>query len=211
MWINPTNQQVFATHSEVRAAFPNVSMPANLTEEIIDSLGFAPIAQAAPGHNPDTHAATESAPELVGGQWVQQWVITPLSAEVIAANLAAVRAALLLKIDADTDSIYRAVQGDRAPEYLRAEKDALDYMTAGYTGPVPTSVSSWALAKDQTNTWACDDILSTATAWRGAQEAIRSNRLLRKEQARVATDLAPVAAAWAGFVAYVRQQLGVPG
>lgn len=93
MWINPTNQTVYTTHSEVRAAFPNVSMPANLTDEIIESVGFAPIASAAPGHNPATHAAVETAPALVDGVWTQQWAVTDLAPEVIASNLAAAKIA----------------------------------------------------------------------------------------------------------------------
>ena len=117
--------------------------------------------------------------------------------------------ALLLEIDADTDAIYRAVQGERATEYLLAESDAKSYKAAGYTGTVPDSVASWASAKGQTATWAADDILTTATGWRQAQASIRATRLACKEQARTLPDLGPVAAAWRGFVATIRQALGV--
>lgn len=119
------------------------------------------------------------------------------------------RKALLLKIDADTDAIYRAVQGERATEYLLAESDAKAYVAGGYTGTVPDSVASWAAATGNTNTWAADDIVATANAWRGAQSSIRATRLMCKEQARTLPDLGPVAAAWRGFVATIRQALGV--
>ncbi|MEI7682541.1 MAG: hypothetical protein WCK07_24320 [Betaproteobacteria bacterium] len=119
------------------------------------------------------------------------------------------RVALIKQIDSDTDAIFTAVQGNRASEYAQAEIDANAYKTAGYTGAVPSSVQSWATAKGQTTTWAADDILATATAWRGAMAAMRANRLLCKEHARTATDLAPVAAQWSGFVATMRAALGV--
>ena len=123
--------------------------------------------------------------------------------------LAAARANLIRQIDADTDAIYRAVQGDRAMEYVLAESDAKAYKSAGYTGTVPDSVASWASAKGATATWATDDILTTARGWRQAQSAIRATRLTCKEQARTATDLAPVVAQWAGFVVAIKTALGV--
>lgn len=119
------------------------------------------------------------------------------------------RVGLMLQIDADTDAIYRAVEGDRTTEYLRAEEEAKAYKDAGYTGTVPDSVASWASAKGKSATWATDDILATATGWRQAQSAIRATRLTCKEQARAATDLAPVVAQWAGFLMTVKAALGV--
>ena len=123
--------------------------------------------------------------------------------------LTVARKALLLKIDADTDAIYRAVQGDRAMEYVLAESDAKAYKAAGYTGTVPDSVASWASAKGQTATWAADDILTTATGWRQAQSSIRATRLACKEQARVASDMTPITAQWSGFVVAIKTALGV--
>jgi hypothetical protein len=119
------------------------------------------------------------------------------------------RTTLLLKIDADTDAIYQAVQGERAMEYVRAESEAAAYVEAGYLGTVPSSVASWATAKNQTSTWAADNILATAAQWRGAQAAIRANRLARKEDARTTTDLDQVAAQWNGFLVGIRAALGL--
>lgn len=132
-----------------------------------------------------------------------------IAAAEAARVLAVARAAFIRQIDADTDAIYRAVQGDRAMEYVLAESDAKAYKAAGYTGTVPDSVASWASAKGQTATWAADDILTTATGWRQAQSSIRAARLTCKEQARAATDLAPVVAQWAGFLVTVKAALGV--
>lgn len=119
------------------------------------------------------------------------------------------RAALAKQIDADTDVIYRAVQGDRGAEYALAEIDAIAYTEAGYTGAVPASVASWAAAKGQTGAWAAQSILTTATQWRGAQSAIRATRLMCKEQAKTADNLAAVEASWAAFVVTIRGALGL--
>lgn len=119
------------------------------------------------------------------------------------------RVGLMLQIDADTDAIYRAVEGDRTTEYLRAEEEAKAFKEANYTGDVPDSVESWASAKGETATWATDDILTTARGWRQAQSSIRATRLTCKERARVESDLAPIAAAWAGFAVAIKTALGV--
>lgn len=132
-----------------------------------------------------------------------------IAAEEVARVLTAARAALIRQIDADTDAIYRAVQGDRAMEYLQAEQEARQFKKDGYTGDVPDSVESWASAKGETATWATDDILTTARGWRQAQSSIRATRLTCKERARVESDLAPIAAAWAGFAVAIKTALGV--
>jgi hypothetical protein len=118
----------------------------------------------------------------------------------------------LLQIDTDVDKIYAALLGNREPEYVLAEKEALEFQAAGYTGTVPPSVQAWATAKSQTATWAADDILLAAATWRKAQVAIRATRLLCKEGARNAVDtatLSTVKTQWANFLAAIKPQLGL--
>lgn len=118
----------------------------------------------------------------------------------------------LVKIDADADAIYGAVLGNRSSEYEQANIDAVAFKGAGYTGPVPGSVQSWATAKGWTATQAADNILATAAQWIAAQSAIRASRLGCKEQVRNATDgvgIATAMAAWAAFVTAIRGQLGL--
>lgn len=94
MWINPETLQRFALHSEIRAAFSNVSFPASMSEQDIESVGLAPVAaQPAPAFNSITHEVVELPPALIEGQWAQQWQVNALSQETAAANLAAARAA----------------------------------------------------------------------------------------------------------------------
>lgn len=214
MWINTATGETFSSHSDIRSKFPGTSLPSNLTDEALGLIGFSPVDIVVPVYDPVTQYATETTPVLTAkGHWEQAWTITDKTPEVIAAEAASAiltaRTALLKQIDADTDAIYLAVQGYRGPEYMLAETDATAYKDAGYTGTVPSSVQSWATAKSQTAQWAADDILATAAAWRTAQASIRAQRLARKEQARTAADLAPVATGWAGFVAAIRAALGV--
>ena len=48
MWINPETKQTFNTHSDIRAAYPHVSLPAELSDEFIASMGLVAIAPPAP-------------------------------------------------------------------------------------------------------------------------------------------------------------------
>ncbi|MDZ7863391.1 hypothetical protein [Acidovorax sp.] len=119
---------------------------------------------------------------------------------------------LVAEIDADVDEIYGLAIGNRQAEYEEAERQAKAYTEAGYTGPVPPMVQCWADPKGWTAEEAADEILQQAAIWRGAQQAIRAQRLALKEQARAAESpaaLAAVRAGWSGVVAVVRAQLGV--
>lgn len=123
-------------------------------------------------------------------------------------------AVAVARIDADVDAIYSAAIGLRQAEYEMAERQAQTFADAGYEPPVPGMVQSWAIAKGWTAQAAAADVLAVAAQWRGAQELIRAQRLLRKEQARAAlgpAGLAATMATWAGFVAAVRAQLGIGG
>lgn len=129
-----------------------------------------------------------------------------------APDVAGMKAAFIKKVDADVDAIYDAAIGNRGPEYDQASAEANAFKTAGYTGTVPASVSSWSAAKGWTAQAAADDIIAAAARLTTARDAIRAQRLLRKEQAKAAVDaaaLATVTAQWAGFVSYIRGQLGV--
>jgi hypothetical protein len=155
--------------------------------------------------------------DWVGGAYVYTtaggWVRTAAATAKADAAFQAAKDAAILLIDADVDSIYGLVAGNRATEYALAEEDALAYKAAGYTGTVPGSVQAWAAAKGWTPTQSADDILLTAAQWRGAQGTIRASRLLRKEQIRVATTqtaLDAAVAAWVGFRKAARTSLGLP-
>lgn len=133
-----------------------------------------------------------------------------LPAHLVPPALPLARASLVIKIDRDADAIIGAVIGGRGLEYERAEREAQAFVDGGYAGTAGAMVTGWATAKGWTSNAAADDILNAAAAWRGAQAALRAARLLRKEQARVAVDLAACAtieAAWNAFATALRAQL----
>lgn len=169
--------------------------------------------------NLDTGACIPLPPNESEGFAYQQWLDegnTPLPAPV--PTLAEQIAGAVLKIDADADAIRHEVLGGRTTEYQMALADAQAFQAAGFAGTVPPGVQSWLDAKTAVGAgWtapqAAQDILDTGAAWDGAQNAIRSNRLLRKEQSKVAAasaDLDAALTAWAGFVTAIRPQLGLP-
>ncbi|MFZ3289254.1 MAG: hypothetical protein WA191_20740 [Telluria sp.] len=122
------------------------------------------------------------------------------------------KTAFILQIDADADALIRAVIGERASQYEGAEREALAYKAAGYTGTVPPKVQAWATAKAQTATWAADSQIATAATWRSAEDALYAKRLLLKETASNAVDAAALDAVkvqWATFLVALKGQLGL--
>lgn len=129
-----------------------------------------------------------------------------------ASDIAARKNKLIVKIDNDVDEIINKVVGKREIEYLKAEEHALAYIAANYIGTVPAFVQNWADAKNETATWAANNIAATATAWRAAQASLRANRLAKKEAARTAADIATlstVETTWNAFIITIKQQLGI--
>ncbi|CAN7438557.1 hypothetical protein LJR118_002882 [Acidovorax sp. LjRoot118] len=149
-----------------------------------------------------------------GGWETSETVYADPDRDLQLVDMPAAIAAAVARIDADVDAIYGSAIGLRQAEYEMAERQAQTFADAGYEPPVPGMVQSWAIAKGWTAQAAADDVLAVAAQWRGAQELIRAQRLLRKEQARAAlgpAGLAATMATWAGFVAAVRAQLGIGG
>lgn len=95
MWVNTQNNQVVLFHSEIRASKPEISLPEVLTDELIESLGFAPVL---PGLQPTYNAATQklvdAPPAKFGNTWMQQWAVVSLSREELKAARAAAVAAI---------------------------------------------------------------------------------------------------------------------
>lgn len=89
---------------ELRAAFPDVSFPAELTDARLAEWGMIAVAPAAqPAFDPITQNLVEGTPVQVGGVWTQVWNIVAASPAEVAerqasANLAADRE--VLKLDA---------------------------------------------------------------------------------------------------------------
>lgn len=164
-----------------------------------------------PEYNGNTHKLVEGL-SLTQTSAAWSFTVEAIPAEEVAAALANAKTAFLARIDADVDAIYAKAIGNRGPEYEDAAAEAQAYKVAGYPATVPDSVAAWANAKGQTAVWAADDILTEAAKLIAAKKAIRTTRLLRKEQGRNAANmdaLATVKAQWAGFVSALRAQMGL--
>lgn len=124
--------------------------------------------------------------------------------------------AAIAKTYIDVDRVYKDAIGRRATEYQEAEDAARAFAAAGYTGEVSEYVSDYAAhnvtGEAQTNQWAADQIIARADAFRTAQAAMRSQRFQRQSDMRAASTpeaLAAAVAAWDGFIAALRGQLGL--
>lgn len=119
---------------------------------------------------------------------------------------------LTLSIDADVDTVYKLVIGNRLAEYQLAEREATEFKNNNYSGTVPSTVQSWATAQNQTAQWAADSILAQANAWINAQNAIRSARLATKaavQNAQNESEINAVKNNWKITIQQIRQSLGV--
>lgn len=114
--------------------------------------------------------------------------------------------------DNECDDIYFTVMGFRDIEYINAEAQAIAYQAAGYTGTIPPLVAAYASGAGISAQAATEYTLALAAAWRPAMKAIRAYRTAAKTETIAATneqELDAAKAAWAGFVASIRSQLGV--
>jgi len=196
------------TVMESSTEFPNTSFPEGVpTESFLSENSYYKVEE--PTFNPDTEKTADIAPVLVGNV-VQTKEVVALSEEELSAKLALRVEALVLSVDANVDTIYRAVIGDRAVEYERAATEAKAYAAAGFTGTVPPYVATWVAASGFTPQAATENILAQSAAWESAALALRQYRLQAKAQLRAATTTADVDAAmlsWNSFLVYIQSQL----
>jgi len=84
MWIDPSSQNVFRTHAEIRDSWKLVSFPTEIKESHIEFLGLKPIKSIPqPDYNRMNQTVVETDPILVDGEWTQQWEIRQLTQEEI--------------------------------------------------------------------------------------------------------------------------------
>ena len=198
---------------ELKSMFADVFLPQVLTLVDFEHLAIDPVLPApAPEHGKSQLALRDGAILNGLGQWVQRWRIADLPAEDLTARLAEMRQALLIKIDKDVDTIYDAAIGSRGMEYALASEQAYAFKAINYQGEVPSSVASWAAAKNWNAKQAADDIILAAERWGRARDALREKRLAHKEEARAATSidaLSLVEPSWNTFVVSIRIRLGI--
>jgi hypothetical protein len=89
MWINTNSLAVYKLHHEIRAEFPNTSMPELLSDEIFAQFGIVPVIQTSP---PSGYVVVEFPPILIDGNWTQQWTTREPTEDETLAKAADVRA-----------------------------------------------------------------------------------------------------------------------
>ena len=113
MYFNPEKKQTFTTHSDIRQSFENTTLPANLTDEILEGLGFYVVNPVTPNYDQIHQSATEEMPVMVNGKCYQSWRISDLPSRQVAENQAAADASLIGRIVAATQSRIDAFAATR--------------------------------------------------------------------------------------------------
>ena len=86
MWIDTDTdtdtRHLYGTHAEIRAAWPQTSFPSVVPDDVLATLGLAPVLPGVfPEYDPLTQIVEPAAPVLVDGSWVQQWTARALTPE----------------------------------------------------------------------------------------------------------------------------------
>lgn len=72
MWFNKKTQAVYRSTHDIKAAFPGVSFPDSLREDVLIEMDLVKVR---PTGAPYGYVVEEIAPALIGGEWVQQWQV----------------------------------------------------------------------------------------------------------------------------------------
>ena len=172
-----------------------VTFGATVTADVADALGYDVLTILdQPAYDAATHELVAVDPQIVKGQWVQDWAVQPIPAPVIAARSQAMRSGLVTQIDEAVAAIYGRFTRFQL-EYTEREAQAQAYKDAGYTGSVPPRVSEFATPAGMPAQAATDLILSQSVNLRTAQIALSGLRMRKYEVLRAATDAQAQAAA----------------
>jgi hypothetical protein len=134
MYIKAITKEVFQTHSEARASFPQTSFPVALTDALLAEFGVFLVAPTpAPQIDPVTERCENGEPELVGatwvpaevvegevlpegeepngewvgGTWTQRWSVVALSAAESAAYVASVKQQITALVQSRLDDFAK--------------------------------------------------------------------------------------------------------
>lgn len=89
MWYDTTTQKIYITHSEIRAARPNISFPAVMSDSDITGIPniHAILPTAQPEFDPIFASIEQTTPDKIGQEYHQKWVVTPFSTEQVMKNI----------------------------------------------------------------------------------------------------------------------------
>lgn len=89
MWINEKSLATYRTHAEIRNAFPNVSFPPAMTDEVIADFGVVPVRTSPAPVIDHTQNISEGEPTFTGEYWEQLWVVSEATDGEVTARIEA--------------------------------------------------------------------------------------------------------------------------
>ena len=75
MYYNPQTNKTVLTLFEVRQEFPNITLPENITEDVLNSVGFYSVVPTLPVYDSITQTVVEDVPQLVNNVYEQSWKV----------------------------------------------------------------------------------------------------------------------------------------
>lgn len=127
MWIIPDTRQTFTKHSDIRSAFPDVSLPATITDDDLSVVGVYPVTvEARPGVDKLHQELSLGAPESTEAGWAASWGVRELSADERTAATALYVADLAKDL---------AAHFDKVASEKRYDSRLSCAVRAGYAGP----------------------------------------------------------------------------
>ena len=86
MYYNPQLNKTVLTLSDVRHEFTHITLPENITEDVLNSVGFYSVVPTSPVYDSITQTVEESLPQLVNNVYEQSWKVIDLDAATIQEN-----------------------------------------------------------------------------------------------------------------------------
>ncbi len=174
----------------IRQELPEISLPETILAEHLPA-GYVEVHNVEPpAYDSFTQTLQEATPALVNGKWVRVWDVVPIAPEVIAANLANLKAEAASSIDSAAGvarTKYITVSPGQEGTYLMKAQRAREFVAANYQGNVPFLVQAEVTATGVTPQQACADILAQEAAWEYKAGQIETARRKGKERVKAAT------------------------
>jgi hypothetical protein len=146
MFYKPSTKERFNTHSDIRAAHQDTSLPAVLDADALAGLGLFEVAVVAPEFDPITQSATELEPTSVDGKLTQQWVVSDLPPDAVTENRArAEREALAAAKAARHEKIAAIVVTTAAGNAFDGDEKSQDRMTRALAAMEAADTLPWVL------------------------------------------------------------------
>lgn len=143
MWYEQSTQRVFSTHSDVRVGRQDVSLPEELTDEVLLSIGVLPVVEGPqPTPTPYVDRVVEDGFVVVGDTAVRQWKLQPLSADEVAEAKQTMVAACDHALTIHLDTVAQA---------RRYDNRITCALRAGYPGPFQAEGQAFAAWMDACN------------------------------------------------------------